>query len=101
MTLYILVIVLDHHTLTLRNVTDYSADNITVSVEWNQLSHAKYNIIVVPLVPMVFVGNTSRQLIIQYNTEYNLTIEAVAPCRMPLLSEDFIMVRYGPVVSVV
>ena len=68
--------------LTLRVISEeYSADNITVAVEWTQFMYATYDAMVVPPVPIVFTGSTSCQLIIPYNTEYNLTIEAVAPCR--------------------
>jgi hypothetical protein len=62
---------------------EYSAGNVTVTVEWTQQVYASYNIMVlpIPLVPIVFTGSTSRQLTIPYNTEHNLTVEAIAPCR--------------------
>ena len=68
--------------LTLRVVSEeYSGDNVTVTLEWTQFAYATYNAIVVPTVPIVFIGSTSCRLTILYNTEYNLNVEAVAPCR--------------------
>ena len=41
----------------------------------------QYTFGVSPPVPVMFTGETSRQLTISYNTEYNLSVVAVAPCR--------------------
>ena len=72
----------DNYTLTMRDISaEYSANNITVTVEWPQQVHAMYDVTVVPSVPIVFTENTSCQVTIPYNTEYNLSVEAVAPCR--------------------
>ena len=72
----------DNYTPTVRVTSEeYSADNVTVTVEWPQQVYTTYDVTVVPLVPIVFTGNTSCQLTIPYNTEYNVSIEAVAPCR--------------------
>jgi hypothetical protein len=72
----------DHYSPTLRIISkDYSADNVTVTVEWTQQVYATYNITVVPMVSIVFTGSTSRRLTIPYNKKYNLTVEATAPCR--------------------
>ena len=60
---------------------EYLADNVTVTVEWTQSAYATYNAIVVPTVPIVFIGSMSCQLTIPYNTEYNLTVEAAILCR--------------------
>ena len=69
-------------TLTMRVISEeYLADNVTVTMEWTQQVHATYNVTVVPPVPIVSTGSTSCQLTIPYNTEYNFSIEAVAPCR--------------------
>ena len=61
----------------------YEADNVTVTVEWDQLGHVTYGYSarVTPLAPLMFTGSTSVQLILQYNTEYNLSIVAATPCR--------------------
>ena len=73
----------DHSIPTLRIASeDYSADNVTVTVEWDQPAlYSTYTVTVVPLVPIVSTGSTSYRLTIPYNTEYNLTVEAAAPCR--------------------
>jgi hypothetical protein len=90
---------LDHLSPTLRIVSEileYSADNVTVTVEWNQLElYATYNVTVVPLAPIVFIitGSSSRQLTIPYNTEYNLTVKAIAPCRPNTTA--IIKLKYG------
>ena len=79
----------------MRNISEYLTDNVTVTVEWTQQVYATYNVTVVPLVPIVFTGSTSCQLTIPYNTEYNLTIEAAAPCRSNATA--FIRLNYGKV----
>ena len=73
---------IDNHTLTLRIVSeDYTHNNVTITVEWGQLIvYSTYTVTVVPMVPIVF-GSTSCRLTIPYNMEYNLTVEAAAPCR--------------------
>ena len=75
---------IDHYTPTLRITSeDYSASNVTVTIEWDQLTvYSTYTVTVLPLVSIVFTGRTSRQLTIPYNMEYNLTVEAAAPCRI-------------------
>ena len=87
---------IDHYTPTLRIVSeDYSASNVTVTVEWDQLTvYSTYTVTVVPLVPTVFTGSTSCRLKIPYNTEYNLTVEAAAPCRSNT-STASIRLKYG------
>ena len=73
--------IIDRYPLTSRNTSEYSADNVTVTVEWTQQVYTTYDVTVVPPVPIVFTESTSCQLTISYNTEYNLTVEAAAPCR--------------------
>ena len=73
---------IEHYTPTLGIVAEeYSADNVTVTVEWTQHVYTTYDVRVVPQVLIVFTGSMSLQLTIPYNTEYNLTVEATAPCR--------------------
>ena len=61
MPVYNFIYSTDHYTLTLRVISEeYSADNVTVTVEWTQFAYATYNVIVVPLVPIVFLGSTNR-----------------------------------------
>jgi hypothetical protein len=74
---------IDNYSLILRIISkEYSADNVTVTVEWTQQAlYASYDVTVVPMVPIVLTGSTSCQLTIPYNMEYNLIVEATAPCR--------------------
>ena len=86
---------IDNYTLTLMDISEFSADNVTVTVEWIQQVYTTYDITVVPLVPIEFTGNTSCQLTIPYNTEFKLTVEAAAPCRPNTTA--FITLNYGKV----
>ena len=74
---------LDQYTLNLRTIEEYSADNLTVTVKWTQLVGAVYHSSVLPLAPMMPGpnGRSSLQLALKYNTEYNLSVMAIAPCR--------------------
>ena len=77
--------IIDQYTPTLFNISEeYSADNITVTVEWAKLLDATYNTQVSSLVPITYYyyinESTSLQLLLQYNIEYNLSVVAVAPC---------------------
>ena len=74
---------------------EYKDDNVTVTVEWIQHVYTVNEVTVVPLVPLMSTGSTSRQLTIQYNTEYNLSLEATAPCRPNAIT--FIILNYGKV----
>ena len=76
---------------------EYEADYITVSVEWAQQVGTMYTVRVLPLplVPIMATGSTSRQLTISYNTVYNLSVEATAPCRANATA--FIRLHYGKV----
>ena len=72
--------IIDQYTPTLFNISEeYSADNITVTVEWAKLVGATYNTRVSPLV-LITNESTSLQLLLQYNIEYNLSVVTVAPC---------------------
>ena len=76
------------HTPMLRISEDYQADNVTVTVKWDPAQQMDTTIItlitttvtVSPLVPIIPTGNTSRELVISYNTEYNLSVVAVTAC---------------------
>ena len=73
---------------------EYGAANVTVTVDWTQLGDAAYNVKIFPSVPIIERTN-SCQLTIPYNTEYNLTVEASAPCKPN--NTAFINLRYGEV----
>ena len=75
----------------------YHADNVTLTVKWPQQVRAVFNtrILPEPPVPLVFIGSTSRQLTVSYNTEYNFSVEAIvtAPCRSNVTAS--IRLNYG------
>jgi hypothetical protein len=64
---------------------EYMADSVKVTVMWTQAQQLHCQVTyfpeVAPFVPIIFTGSTSRQLIIQYNVNYNLSITAATPCR--------------------
>ena len=60
---------------------EYRADSIAVIIEWTQLEGVSYNITIVPMVPVIYTGNTSVQLIASHNTEYSVSLEASAVCQ--------------------
>ena len=74
---------LEHYTPLLRVTSvKYSAENVTVTVEWSQLAvYARYDVTVVPAVSIVIAGSTRRQLTIPYNVNHTLTVETTTPCR--------------------
>ena len=53
----------------------YGTTVITVTIEWTQTrDDVWYDVSTEPLVDVKFVGNTSVQLVVFYNTLYNMTI---------------------------
>ena len=60
---------------------EFGADNITVTVKWTQEEGVTYQIIVVPQIPINFTGESSIQLILLYNINYNLRVETALPCQ--------------------
>ena len=70
----------------------YEPDNVTVTVEWTQQLGAMYNVKISPLAPVIINGSSSRQLIVLYNTEYNLSVVAITHC---LNATDLITLHYG------
>jgi hypothetical protein len=56
-------------------MTHFGADNFTVAVEWFQFSGETYSVTTVPQpVSTSFTGNTGVQLVMLYDTPYNVTI---------------------------
>ena len=62
-------------------------------MEWDQHVYATFNVTVVPPVLIVYTNPTIRQLTIPFKIEYNLTVEAAAPCREN--TTVFIGLNYG------
>ena len=63
---------------------------ITVTVEWTQQAAEMYNVIVSPPALMMF---NSLKLVLEYNTEYNVSIEAVISCGFSTVG--FTTLNYG------
>ena len=93
-SLLLVLFIIDHYVLTLWiSSEEYSAANVTVTVEWTQLAVAVYYVRVVPLVPVVYIRDARYQLTIPYNTEYNFSVEAIIPCRPNTTA--IIKLKYG------
>ena len=73
----------------------YSINNITVTVEWIQQIWAVYNSSVFPPAPLVFTGSSSVQLVLEYNTVYNLSIEMIVAHCGGYTKTSFIALDYG------
>ena len=59
------------------DATHLGTDNVTVTLEWPQFSGETYTVATVPEpVNVSFTGSTSVQLVLLYNTEYNVTVTA-------------------------
>jgi hypothetical protein len=59
------------------DMTHFGADNFTVTLEWSQFSGETYSIATVPEpVYMSFTRSTSVQLVMLYDTPYNVTVTA-------------------------
>jgi hypothetical protein len=82
------------YALTLHTFEEYSANNVTVTVEWIQQVGAVYNSSVLPPAPLEFIESSIVQLVLEYNTAYNLSVTMdVAPCDVS--TETFIALNYG------
>ena len=95
-----MIIITDQYIPTLGIISEeYGPKNVTVSVEWTQQVATMYTVRISPPVPIIIIGSTSRQLIISYNTVYNLSVEATAPCRANATA--IIGLHYGEVYSII
>ena len=84
------------YTPTLRIIEEqYGIDSVKVTIEWNQLNDVTYTARVSPMVPLMSVGEASRQLTILYNTVYNFSVVAATPCRPNAIS--FTLIDFGEV----
>ena len=64
-----------------------------VTVEWApQAGVSHYIARLSPMAPSFFTGSTSLQLMLLYNTEYNLSVVAITPCENAI---SFIRLHYG------
>jgi hypothetical protein len=55
-------------------MVEYGKDNATVILNWTQQNGALYYANIIPQVPITFVTNTSIELIVPFNVQYNLSI---------------------------
>jgi hypothetical protein len=59
------------------DTTHFGNDNFTVTLEWSQFSSETYSVATVPESEHVsFTMITSVQLVLLYNTQYNVTVTA-------------------------
>ena len=76
---------------------EYKADNIAVIVEWTQIGGVSYNVSVIPMVLVTVMRSTSVRLILSYNIEYNVSLEAFGICQNVAAS---IQLFYGELISI-
>ena len=58
-------------------MTNFGNNSVTVTLEWSQFSGETYSVATIPEpVHMSFIMSTSVQLVLHYNTQYNLTVIA-------------------------
>ena len=74
---------------------EYSVNNITITVEWIQQIGAVYDSSVLPPAPLEFTGSSSVQLVLEYNTVYNLSIEIIVAHCGGYTETSFIELNYG------
>ena len=59
------------------DMTNFGNDNVTVTLEWSQFSGETYSVATVPEpVNLSFIMSNSVQLVLHYNTQYNLSVIA-------------------------
>ena len=59
------------------DMTHFGNNNFTVTLEWPQFSGETYTVVTVPeVVHKSYTGSTNVQLIMLYNTHYNVTVTA-------------------------
>ena len=78
-----IAMITDDYTPILSISEEYEADNVTVTVEWaHQVDiTSDYTVGVSPSVPIMFNGRTNNcNLVLQYNTKYNLSVMATGHC---------------------
>ena len=62
-------------------------------MEWTREKGAQYNIGITPSVTITVNGSTIVQLLLLYNTEYNVSLEAVNPCQS--IASSNVQLFYG------
>ena len=59
----------------------YGSDNVTVTAEWVQQRYVSYSVDITPWAHINFIEDSRILVTLSYNTKYNLSVKAVAPCR--------------------
>ena len=94
-------IIIDQYTPSLHISEEYDVDNVTVTVEWTQQVQAgdpiSYNVSVSPPVPIYYNGNTSLNLVLEYNSKYDLSVEANIQCESNATAS--ITLNYGEIIT--
>ena len=79
------------------DMTNFGNDNVTVTLEWSQHSGETYTVVTVPeAVNVSFITSTSVQLVLLYNTEYNVTVTATLCGHSN--ATNFTTIHYGIIV---
>lgn len=71
-------------------------NNISVLLEWTQEGGVQYNVSVTPSVPITFIENTSVKLLLLYNMEYNVGLEAAGACESK--ESSTVLLFYGELI---
>ena len=71
------------------------AVSVSVVLMWTQINWLySYNVSVTPSVEMTFNGGTTVQLILSYNTQYNVSVVATHPCLGRIITKMSVL-HYG------
>ena len=54
----------------------FQDENVTITLNWAQGDNEFYNASIIPHVPIFHIGNTAIQMMLQYNTQYSVSIIA-------------------------
>ena len=77
-------------------MTKFGNDNITVTLEWSQFSGETYSVATIPEpVNTSFIMSNSVQLVLLYNTQYNLTVTATLHMCGQRNATTNLMIYYG------
>ena len=69
---------------------------MTVIVEWTQGEDVLYNVTVIPMVPVIAIWSTIIELMLSYNIQYNVSLEALGVCQ----GSHNIQLFYGELIPV-
>ncbi len=55
---------------------EFGMENVTITLDWNPGMSTSYDVTVEPSIPVKFMESTSIQLVVSYNTMYNVSVVA-------------------------